>query len=58
MPLVLCDTMGLEEMAETGLDIEDLINIYQGHVKDRYQVSETYNNKKKNIQFLSTLLCC
>ncbi|XP_075873909.1 interferon-induced protein 44-like [Nelusetta ayraudi] len=37
LPLVLCDTMGLEEMAETGLDIEDLINIYQGHVKDRYQ---------------------
>lgn len=39
MPLVLCDTMGLEEMAETGLDIEDLVNIYQGHVKDRYQFS-------------------
>lgn len=37
LPLVLCDTMGLEEMVDTGLDIDDLINIYKGHVKDRYQ---------------------
>lgn len=28
--------MGLEEKG--GLDIEDLVNIYKGHIKDRYQV--------------------
>ncbi|XP_075873912.1 interferon-induced protein 44-like isoform X3 [Nelusetta ayraudi] len=39
LPLVLCDTMGLEETADTGLDMDDLINIYQGHVKDGYQFS-------------------
>lgn len=39
LPLVLCDTMGLEENANAGLDIEDVVNIYKGHVKDRYQVS-------------------
>ncbi|XP_049917254.1 interferon-induced protein 44-like isoform X2 [Epinephelus moara] len=39
LPLILCDTMGLEENADAGLDIEDLVNIYKGHVKDRYQFS-------------------
>uniref|UniRef100_H3DII0 Interferon induced protein 44c2 n=2 Tax=Tetraodon nigroviridis TaxID=99883 RepID=H3DII0_TETNG len=27
LPVVLCDTMGLEEMAGAGLDIDDLVNI-------------------------------
>uniref|UniRef100_A0A8C3A4V4 Interferon induced protein 44c2 n=1 Tax=Cyclopterus lumpus TaxID=8103 RepID=A0A8C3A4V4_CYCLU len=36
VPLILCDTMGLEENAEVGLDIEDLIHILKGNVKDRY----------------------
>lgn len=30
--------MGLEEKPDSGLDIEDLVNIYKGHIKDRYQV--------------------
>lgn len=30
--------MGLEEKSEAGLDIEDLVNIYKGHIEDRYQV--------------------
>ncbi|KAM7403360.1 hypothetical protein PAMA_004013 [Pampus argenteus] len=39
IPLVLCDTMGLEEKADAGLDIEDIVNIYKGHIKERYQFS-------------------
>lgn len=39
IPLVLCDTMGLEGEADAGLDIEDLVSLYKGHVKDRYQFS-------------------
>ncbi|XP_044230829.1 interferon-induced protein 44-like [Thunnus albacares] len=39
VPLILCDTMGLEENADAGLDIDDLVNIYKGHIKDRYQFS-------------------
>lgn len=39
IPLILCDTMGLEEEADGGLDIDDLVSIYKGHVKDRYQFS-------------------
>ncbi|XP_074515976.1 interferon-induced protein 44-like [Sebastes fasciatus] len=41
VPLILCDTMGLEENADAGLDIEDLINIYKGHMKDRYRFSSS-----------------
>ncbi|XP_061599064.1 interferon-induced protein 44-like isoform X3 [Cololabis saira] len=37
IPLVLCDTMGLEENA--GLNTDDLVNIFKGHVIDRYQFS-------------------
>ncbi|XP_076013606.1 interferon-induced protein 44-like [Genypterus blacodes] len=39
VPLVLCDTMGLEDKADAGLDIEDLVSIYRGHMQDRYQFS-------------------
>ncbi|XP_028250669.1 interferon-induced protein 44-like [Parambassis ranga] len=39
LPLILCDTMGLEENANAGLDIEDLVSICKGHVQDRYQFS-------------------
>lgn len=38
IPLILCDTMGLEEASGAGLDMEDIVNIYKGHVQDRYQV--------------------
>lgn len=41
VPLILCDTMGLEENPDAGLDIEDLVNIYKGHIKDRYQFSSS-----------------
>lgn len=30
--------MGLEENADTGLNIEDIVSIFKGHMKDRYQV--------------------
>jgi len=39
LPLVLCDTMGLESLPDTGLDMEDLYSIYRGHIQDRYQVN-------------------
>ena len=38
LPLVLCDTMGLESQPDTGLAVEDLYNIYKGRIADRYQV--------------------
>ncbi|XP_062295688.1 interferon-induced protein 44-like [Scomber scombrus] len=38
VPLILCDTMGLET-TDAGLDIEDLVSISKGHIKDRYQFS-------------------
>ncbi|XP_072314220.1 interferon-induced protein 44-like [Eucyclogobius newberryi] len=41
VPLVLCDTMGLEEGTDAGLNPDDVINICKGHVQDRYQFSQS-----------------
>ncbi|XP_069497739.1 interferon-induced protein 44-like [Ambystoma mexicanum] len=41
LPLILCDSMGLEEKTGTGLDIEDISKILDGHVPDRYQFNPT-----------------
>lgn len=38
MPITLCDSMGLEEGLNAGLDIDDFTNILKGHIQDRYQV--------------------
>ncbi|XP_030646904.1 interferon-induced protein 44-like [Chanos chanos] len=37
LPIVLCDTMGLEESEGAGLDIDDISNILKGCVPDRYK---------------------
>ncbi|XP_039984457.1 interferon-induced protein 44f5 [Xiphias gladius] len=37
LPIILCDTMGLEESIGAGLDIEDICSILKGHLPDRYQ---------------------
>ncbi|KAJ3612751.1 hypothetical protein NHX12_019009 [Muraenolepis orangiensis] len=39
LPLVLCDTMGLESLPDGGMDVDDLLSIYKGHIEDRYQFS-------------------
>ncbi|KAM4724069.1 interferon-induced protein 44-like [Anableps anableps] len=39
LPLILCDTMGLEQNADTGLNMDDVVSIFKGHMKDRYQFS-------------------
>lgn len=38
LPIILCDTMGLEESTGAGLDIDDIVSILKGHLPDRYQV--------------------
>lgn len=37
LPIILCDTMGLEESTGAGLDIDDISCILKGHLPDRYQ---------------------
>ncbi len=49
--------MGLEEKADAGLDIEDLVNIYKGHIKDRYQVSYLANYLHIHVIDLVLRLC-
>lgn len=38
LPIVFCDTMGLEEKQGAGLDMDEVSNLLKGHVPDRYQV--------------------
>ncbi|XP_028260603.1 interferon-induced protein 44-like [Parambassis ranga] len=37
LPIILCDTMGLEEGKGAGLDLEDISSILKGHLPDCYQ---------------------
>ncbi|KAG2465659.1 IF44L protein, partial [Polypterus senegalus] len=37
LPIVLCDTMGLEEVSGAGVCVEDIANIAMGNIPDRYQ---------------------
>ncbi|XP_029987173.1 interferon-induced protein 44-like [Sphaeramia orbicularis] len=37
LPILLCDTMGLEENKGAGLDIDDISSILKGHLPDCYQ---------------------
>ncbi|KAI9999487.1 hypothetical protein NQD34_018490 [Periophthalmus magnuspinnatus] len=37
LPIVLCDTMGLEESTGAGLDIDDISSILKGHMPNCYQ---------------------
>uniref|UniRef100_A0A671V7M1 Interferon-induced protein 44-like n=1 Tax=Sparus aurata TaxID=8175 RepID=A0A671V7M1_SPAAU len=37
LPIILCDTMGLEESTGSGLNVDDISNILKGHLPDRYQ---------------------
>ncbi|KAF7659877.1 hypothetical protein LDENG_00291680 [Lucifuga dentata] len=63
VPLILCDTMGLEENADAGLDLEDLVNICKGHMQDRYQFSPSAPlhsdapGYKKHVTLSDTIHC-
>ncbi|XP_033477278.1 interferon-induced protein 44-like [Epinephelus lanceolatus] len=37
LPIILCDTMGLEENTGAGLDTDDIISILKGHLPNSYQ---------------------
>ncbi|KAL6489669.1 hypothetical protein MHYP_G00000140 [Metynnis hypsauchen] len=37
LPITICDTMGLEDEVNAGLDIDDFTSILKGHIQDKYQ---------------------
>ncbi|XP_062848931.1 interferon-induced protein 44-like [Trichomycterus rosablanca] len=37
LPITFCDTMGLEDGTNAGLDIDDFTSILKGHIQDKYQ---------------------
>ncbi|XP_028995953.1 interferon-induced protein 44-like [Betta splendens] len=63
IPLILCDTMGLEESADLGIDVDDIINVCKGHVKDRYQFSPAAPLQENSLGYrkhvtLNDLISC
>ncbi|KAL1021993.1 hypothetical protein UPYG_G00020850 [Umbra pygmaea] len=51
LPLVLCDTMGLEETLGAGLDVDDITNILKGHIRDRYQFNPSMSVRTDSADF-------
>uniref|UniRef100_A0A8C7GKV2 G domain-containing protein n=1 Tax=Oncorhynchus kisutch TaxID=8019 RepID=A0A8C7GKV2_ONCKI len=51
LPLVLCDTMGLEEGPSAGLDIDDVNGILKGNVQDRYQFNPSMSVQTDGVAF-------
>ncbi|KAG7487856.1 hypothetical protein MATL_G00027720 [Megalops atlanticus] len=51
LPIILCDTMGLEENTGAGLDVDDITNILKGHVPDRYQFNPSGPLQSEDDQF-------
>ncbi|XP_024134774.1 interferon-induced protein 44-like [Oryzias melastigma] len=39
LPILICDTMGLEDLQGSGCHLDDIISIVKGHIPDRYQLS-------------------
>ncbi|MCJ8731916.1 hypothetical protein PDJAM_G00204730 [Pangasius djambal] len=54
LPITLCDTMGLEEGVNAGLDIDDFTNILKGHIQDRYQFNPSVPIQDDSPYFCKT----
>ncbi|XP_047671497.1 interferon induced protein 44c2 isoform X2 [Tachysurus fulvidraco] len=54
LPLMLCDSMGLEEGLNAGLDIDDFTNILKGHIQDKYQFNPSVPLQPDSPYFCKT----
>ncbi|XP_047442382.1 interferon-induced protein 44-like isoform X2 [Mugil cephalus] len=54
LPIILCDTMGLEESKGAGLDIDDISSIVKGHLPDRYQFNPSAPLHSENHGYLKS----
>uniref|UniRef100_A0A8C8REE9 TLDc domain-containing protein n=1 Tax=Pelusios castaneus TaxID=367368 RepID=A0A8C8REE9_9SAUR len=54
LPIIFCDTMGIEETSGAGLEIDELPNIIKGHVPDRYQFNPTATLRPDSPGYIKT----
>ncbi|XP_050819615.1 interferon-induced protein 44-like [Gopherus flavomarginatus] len=54
LPIILCDTMGIEEKSGTGLEIDEVSNIIKGHVPDRYQFNPAATLRPDSPGYIKT----
>nr|XP_020670925.1 interferon-induced protein 44-like [Pogona vitticeps] len=52
LPITFCDTMGLEEKQGAGLNIEEVGNLLQGHIPDRYQFNPTIAMQSDSLGYV------
>ncbi|TKS74292.1 Interferon-induced protein 44-like [Collichthys lucidus] len=51
LPIILCDTMGLEENTGAGIDIDDIVNILKGHLPDCYQFNPSVSLQSEALGY-------
>uniref|UniRef100_A0A674J678 TLDc domain-containing protein n=1 Tax=Terrapene triunguis TaxID=2587831 RepID=A0A674J678_9SAUR len=54
LPIIFCDTMGIEEKSGTGLEIDEVSNIIKGHVPDRYQFNPAATLRSDSPGYVKT----
>ncbi|XP_043941653.1 interferon-induced protein 44-like isoform X2 [Protopterus annectens] len=52
LPVMLCDTMGLEEHTGTGIDTEDIVYILKGHVPENYQFNPSVSFNSDTLGYI------
>ncbi|XP_042320167.1 interferon-induced protein 44-like [Sceloporus undulatus] len=52
LPIIFCDTMGLEERQGVGLAIDEVPNLLQGHVPDRYQFNPSAAMQRNSLGYV------
>ncbi|KAL7876712.1 hypothetical protein AOLI_G00116750 [Acnodon oligacanthus] len=52
LPITLCDSMGLEEGLNAGLDIDDFTSILKGHMQDKYRFNPSMPLQPESNSFL------
>ncbi|XP_028832806.1 interferon-induced protein 44-like [Denticeps clupeoides] len=63
LPIILCDTMGLESDLNEGVDVADLTSILKGRIQDRYKfnpaipLEEDATGFRKFVQFKDKIHC-
>ncbi|XP_030630440.1 interferon-induced protein 44-like [Chanos chanos] len=51
LPIILCDSMGLEEGLNSGMDMDDFTSILRGQMQDRYQFNSSMPLQTESVYF-------
>ncbi|KAJ7332564.1 hypothetical protein JRQ81_014744 [Phrynocephalus forsythii] len=52
LPIIFCDTMGLEEKQGTGLHVDEVTNLLRGHVPDKYYFNPSVAMQPETLDYI------